>query len=320
MKITPLSSAVNSTIKEPTAYQLNLAQPENDKWYKGDQPTSREIYGRIYELNQRDPAKAKIAAEGFAQDRKKSSSPYYAPYEQITNKAVSNLNSYGIDTSVIDDDFYTKNSYLNDYLIYDGTTNAPSKPGKNATPQQLAAYEFYQVGKGREITSSAHKEWAALQEEIDYLTNSPMNYSDDEIYNKIYGDSFQSKYPTLYKMDQSLEPGNAILELNSPIEYSKDNVYTAIWRARNDGGTGNMAADTALSAAGKGNSWKDDPIISAKRDWNDKNTYKPYALGMTMEDAGAYFGVYEFTQDTIDELRKTINPNDKTSVSMFNKV
>ena len=307
-----------------SAYQQNLSQPVNDKWYAGDTPTTREIYGRIYDISQSDPETANMIATGFAQAQRDPSSPWYAPYSQATNQAVSNLQSMGFDTNNLSQEWVNANrGWIESNLIFSGTTNSPTKPGKKATADQLLAYQLYQWDKSENDTQKAEKEWTALQEEASYLANDKNhNYSSQDIINMIYGkdgENFSKKYPMLASLDSSLTQIGGIRELNRGINYSKDGLNTVIWRARNGGGTGNWDADMALSTR-EGNQWQDNPEISAKLNWNDEENYSPYSVGMTAGEEGRYFDVYEFTPEKIEELRSTLDTNDETAMKMFDNV
>ena len=162
-------------------------------------------------------------------------------------------------------------------------------------------------------TQKAEQEWAAVQEEINYWTNrTDLNLSDDEIYRKVHGDKFATKYPTLAKMD-----GDSIVNLNRVIGYSDDNMYTAIWRARNNGGTGDWRLDTAKSTVGQGNFWQDNPEITAKLNYNDPENFSPYEVGMTADDVGLYFGVSSLNRETLNEIGETPHWEDKTWSEMY---
>ena len=302
---------------QKSSYQQNLAQPvQNDNWYSGAIPTSREIYGRIYEINKTDPQMAGQIATGFAQAQKDPSSPWYAPYRQATNtEALGILSNYGIDVSNIDEQWFRDNSWAMQYQA----SNA-----KKASAEQRVAWAYNKVADAYGDTSSAKSELSALQEEIDYLANwEGKNYSDQQIKDMIYGadgSEFKKKYPTLAKMDASYDIGGSVLALNSGIDYSRDNIDTMLWRARNNGGTGNYEIDTALSVSGEGNAWVDDPAITEKLNWNNADTYSPFSTGMTLVEEGKYFGVYEFTPEIIEQLRETLDPNDATAMKMFDNV
>ena len=80
---TKFKNIVSTQAAQPkkTSYQQNVAQPiQTDKWYAGSAPTSREIYGRIYQIGQNDPQTASQIAAGFTQAQSDPSSPWYEPY------------------------------------------------------------------------------------------------------------------------------------------------------------------------------------------------------------------------------------------------
>ena len=299
-----------------TPYQQNMAQPtQTDKWYSGSMPTSREIYGRIWQIGQSDPQTAMTIADGFMKAQADPSSPWYAPYKQPTNDAVATMASYGVDVSHIDDQWFADNSWMMQY--------EPSN-AKKASKEQKMSYAFNQIANAYDNDKAVKNEFAALQDEINYLANwKERNYSDQQIKDMIYGSdgsAFAKKYPTLAKMDASMGIGGSLVKLNSGSDYSKDNVDTMIWRARNGGGSGNMDIDTVYSVSGEGNHYIEDPAISAKTNWNDSDNYSPFSTGMTLVEEGIYFDTYEFTPEKIEELRATLDPSDATAMSMFDNV
>lgn len=306
--------APRTTTVQQTAYQQNMAKPvQNNKWYAGDQPTSREMLGKIYDIYQQDKEYGQKLLNNFHLEQQNPGSHFYSAYSTATNSAVKNLASYGIDARGINDDWYAANPEWQSYLIFNGTTNTPSKPGKKATAQQKAAYEIYQLGKADADTKNMKTEWQAMQEELSYWAlRDDLNMSDDEIIDRVEKE-MQKKYPTLYRMEKSLEPGGALLELNEASDFSRDNMYGVIWAARNNGGAGSTEANTMLSAIGKGTTWTDNPQTRAKLDWNNAETYSPYEVSMTLNDAGLYFGVRFFNDDILNQIRQNIDENDETA-------
>jgi len=306
---------------EKTPYQQNVSQPVNDKWYKGSQPTTREAVGQLILATQQDKARGIQLQNDFQIRQQDPTSIFYAPYTQITNKYVTQLGDMGYDISNIDDDWFNATSGLDEYLQYNGTTNTPSSPGKKASANENAAYARFQVGKWQDQTTKAKTECAALQEEINFLaTWQDRNYSDDDIMEYIYGndgEKFKKKYPTLAAMDESMEPGKAILQFNEPIPYSKDWVYGNIWAARNDGGTGNYWQDMGRSALGEGNQWVENKDISARLDDSNPDTYAPYTVGSTTDDVLMYFNVPSYDKEWLNNNRP--DKNDQTAVDMWNK-
>lgn len=295
-------------------------QNNNEKWYKGDQPTMRETVGRLFEITLNDQATGSRYQNDFMSMLSDPTSMYYSPYLQSTNQALKELASYGIDTSNINDDWFKQYKWLENYYNY-GTTNTPTSPGKKASLNQKAAYAYWQVAKQNELTKSAQSEWQAAKDEAAYWANrADRNYSDDDIIGIVYKD-FAKKYPTLAKMDESIiEPGNALLELNSGINYSRDALYGTIWAARNGGGTGDFWQDMAHSAIGDRNVWHENADIIARLDSTNKNTYAPYTVGSTLDDAGLYYGKASFDRKWLEENRPDERTATKKEIDMWNKV
>lgn len=306
---------------QKTSYQQNLAKPvqQNTNWYKGAMPTTTEMYGRIAYISQYDANAARQIATGFAQAQQTVGSPWYNPYLQATNQAVGVLKSYGINPVDLTDEWFQQNTEWQNHLIYGNVTNTPQSPmnRKGATDQQKLAYSIYQYRYSMEQTKKAQEEAKALREEISYKANDPNhNWSDDEI---IRGIDWEKKYSTLAKAKESAAAGKP-MEFNDAIAFSDDDMRGWIWAARNNGGTGDGRADMAMYANGEGKGWTDNPELTAMWNWNDKNTYRPYKAGMTLDpEVGLYFGVYSFDQRTLEKLRRTIDQNDETSMEMYQK-
>ena len=303
---------------QKTAYQQNLSAPvqQNNKWYKGDFPTSMELYGRIYSLNKTDPAAAAQLNARFMQEQQTPGSNWYAPYNQATNQAVNVLQSYGIDTNMLTDEWFQNNTAWQQSLRFGNTTNTPLAPLKNATDDQIVAFNLYQYQYSEPTTKKAEQEWAALQQELTYkATRKDRNYSDDDIINSIDW----NKYQTLKAMNDGKTKG-AVTELNRAVNFSDDSMRGVLWAARNGGSSGNIMKDMAMYGLGEGNKWVEDPEMRAKLAWGNPETYSPYQVGMTLdEEVGMYFNVPYIDRQTLNHLRATIDDSDKTSMSMYNK-
>lgn len=269
-----------------------------EKWYAGDRPTSRELLGQIASISEYDMDKANDLYGQYKNLTVTPNNPFYNPYSMPTNKAVGNLAAMGIDTSKIDDDFYKNNAYLTNYLIRNGTTSTPTKPGVKASIQQKAAYEYYQLWNSEDATVKAEQQWADLQNELTYWAQrTDRNYSDDEIISRIDW----SKYDELDSMDKNkdIKPN----EYNRAIGYSRDAMYAVLWKARNPEYIGDLEPAMAFSYLGYGNQWQENPEI-AKKLIAGTDDYSPYSVGSTMEEQGLYFGVQEFNQQWIDDHAK----------------
>lgn len=304
------------TRSQPTAYQSNLYQPtQTNKWYSGDTPTELEVLGRIGKIYQQDQARGQKLMSDYRKLQSDPTSAFWNPYLNPTNRSVSNLASLGLDTSNLSDEWFEQNRWLRGHYLYNGTTNAPSKPGKDATPTQLAAYEYHQLEKAWDDTKNAQSEWAALQDELRYMATLPdRNYSDDDIVERIDW----KKYPTLAKMDSTRNAGEP-MELNSAIGYSRAALYGTIWAARNDGGSGDPLSDIIYSASGAGVQYKANPEIRDKLD-PESDKWSPFSVGSTMEDARLYFGVTEFNQKWLDEHKYILSGTDQHAIDMYQKV
>lgn len=296
--------------------QRLLAKVETDNsWYSGSTPTRSEAAARIYTISQTDPARARKLNQAFSQLQRDPSSQFYNPYGSATNKAIQELANLGVDMSGgITEDWLAKNSWLKAYYRTSGNSGTPLAPTKSSTPEQNAAYYYYQILKAQDTTNQAESEWKALQEEIGYWANrKDRNYSDDQIISKIDW----SKYKTLARMDDGAANG-VPLTLNSSIGYSQDALKGVIWAARN-GSTGNPLADSAKAVLGAGKTWQENKSISAKLDPSSR-AYSPYAVGSTLDDAALYFGVESFSKDWLENNRNILAGNDATAKKMYQTV
>ena len=295
-----------------SAYQQSLIRVDTSP---SRPKNTRSAMAELYALDQLDHEKAQTMRTAFQRLQATPGNAYYDPYSTATNKAVNNLASYGFDVSRIDDDFFAKNDYLRQYLIYDGTTNTPTKPGRKASAAQKAAYEYYQIWKAEDATKKAESQWQALQKDVSYwATAADRNYSDDDIINKIDW----SKYGELVSMKNNKD--FAPNEYNRAIGFSDDALYATIWAARNGltiGQDVSMEQAMAASALGEGRTWKYNPEIAPKLAAGT-DTYSPYEVGSTMEKQRQYFGVDSFDQKWIDDHRKEIlGGNDDTAKKYF---
>ena len=282
-------------------------------------PTVAQIYNRIGTIYQTDKERASKLLNDFRTLQQTPGSAYYWPYANPTNQAYYNMENLGYDMSNVDDDWFNTYKGLEGYYQFSGTTNTPSKPGKGATAEQTASYEYFQLGKANDATKSMKSEWEQLQNELAYWALDPYrNYTDDEIIGKVDW----KKYPTLKKMMDSVNnPGATILELNAGTDFSPAAMYGTIWAARNGGGTGNMETNIAMSAMGRGNQYVENPELRAKLDPDANNPdFAPYSVGSTMEEEGLYFNRASFNQKWLDENIWMLTSGSETDKKMYTNV
>ena len=305
--------------QQKTAYQQNVSSPVAQEWSVGMTPsTYGQALANVHNLLRTNPAAAKDAYTQLYMLRSQPGSQYYDNYARTTNKAVSNLNDLGFDTSVLNSEWFDNNYDWQNYLIYNGTTNTPSKPGKKASWEENVAYELFQYQKANKDTDAMNKEWAALQQELSYWANrKDLNLSDDEIIGKINW----KNYKTLENIDATRTSAQP-MELNTPVTYSQEAMRGAIWAARNGGSTGNSDMDIANYYLKSGNTYKANADVRAKRDITNKDTFS-YSAGMMgddLNDAGLYFDRATFDQQWIDDNRGILAGNDATAIKNYKAV
>ena len=157
----------NTFSNSKSNYQKNVQQPTTQV---SKPKTTRDVLNQINLLRQTDKASADEYTKKLFTSMQDPSSRFYNPYNQATNKAVNNLQNLGFDMSVIDDDWYNRNSWLKQYYVQTANTNGLSSTmtNKRASREQKAAYNYNQLWMAEENTKKAETEWAALQEELSY--------------------------------------------------------------------------------------------------------------------------------------------------------
>ena len=319
----PAGSSINmpiSSVKRSARQQLlsqdTAASQTQSTWFKGNQPTNKEIMARIYEIGKTDQKRGQELFDQYNTLKMDPTSELYSPYEAATNKAVNEISKLGIDVSGgVDRKWIEANKDLLSYARFTTTGTEPAAPTSKSSAAENAAYWYWKIAKAEERTEKAETEWKALQEEVSYWAGrSDRNLSDDEILNKIDW----SNYKTLVDMDEARSMGVPV-QLNRSVGYSKDNLYGVIWAARNGGGTGDAQLDSVQYALGRGNGWKLDQNIRDRMD-PTSGKYNPYSVGSTIDDAAEYFGVSEFDQAWLQQNRGLINSTDATAQRMYKKV
>lgn len=308
-----IAQAAASVAQKPkTAFQRITAKPDPEpKWYKGEQPTSSEILGRIYTIGSQDKERGRQLYSQWEAETKNPASPIYNPYTASTSRAAAELQALGLDTN--DKNFFENNAWLKNHYRF-GTGNSPLAPSSTSTKEQNAAYWYNKYAEDEATTRQAEAEWAALQEEIAYWAGrTDRNYSDAEILSKID----MGNYKTLARMDEAKAEGIP-LSLTRSVGYSQDALNGVIWGARN-GDNGDPAINSVRYALGQGKMYHQDDTISARL--NPKSDlYNPYAVGSTIDDAALYFGASYFDQKWLDENKAMRGSNDETERKNYAKV
>ena len=281
------------------------------------QRSSKDYLAKIGEIAQTDPQRAQTLYAKYQTLTQDPTSALYNPYQSPTNKAVYEIAKLGVDVSSgIDADWIARNKGLLAGARYTTTGMTPAAPTTKSSAAENAAYWYYQIAKNEDKTQRAELEWNALKEEIAFRANwSARNYSDQEILSMIDW----KKYPTLAEMDESKSMG-VPMSFNRAIGYTQDNLYGAIWAARNASeSSDNDTVNSIRYAKGMGIMYDIDEDARSLRDATSPN-YNPYKAGTTLDDAAAYFGVYEFNQEWLNENLWMRNSTDATMRNMYDKV
>lgn len=303
---------------QPTKRQQLMYQPKEDekkRWYKGEQPTPSEALAQIYRISKTDYKLGEQLFNSLKTFLADPSTPLYSPYSAPTNQAVKSLSELGYDMSGgVTKDWLTDNSALMGYYRT-GTSGAPLAPSNQSTAEQDAGYWFYKLLEAEDDTERAETEWEALQEEIRYwASRKDRNYSDDEVLGRIDW----KDYPTLAKMDEGRKKG-VPLALNRSVGYSQDALTGVLWAARNGQSTGNVLTDSVQYALGAGVQYRRNDDITARLD-PTSDSYNPYAVGSTIDDAALYFGVSDFSADWLTQNKQYMAGDDKTAAGFYQKV
>ena len=306
-------TVVAPSAKTATTSATTEMYGSNEKWWTGDTPTRSELEARAYTLYKDDDvalANAQTQIQGLYSTK---GSPWYNPYTSATNSAyIDNLTALGVDTSNIDDNFFTSNASYMPYLEM-SDSGTPKAPTKKSSKEAQIAYYVYQLQKDEDTTKKAESEWADMRKEIAYWTNKGL--SDDEILAKVNADG---KYTTLKKMDTQASLG-APLTLNRAVGYSSDAQKGVIWATRTGASSGDDFSDSVYYALGEGKGYTYDKTKAEQRDVTSPN-YNPYADGSTMDDVNMYFGQNSFNQQWLNDNKELLNGTDSTAQKNYIKV
>ena len=278
--INPNNRSMREVIDELARGRRQMARETNGNM--------RGTLGTIQAINEVDPNKADKLYSWLERRSADKSSRYYDAYKNPTNSAVSRLSGYGVDTSKVDDDWYKQNAWLKNHYNTSDYTNNPVKPGKRATNEEKAAYEYYQMMLAEEQTKKAEKEQAELENYLrQEATRQDRTMTDREIVEGINW----NKFPTLKKMREGAQIG-APIELNRAVSGSSDDfAYATLWRALNPDNKGSYEADLINSSMGYGNTFErqqeakrqkeqqDQAVMANTQMWRDATAHATYGPG-----------------------------------------
>ena len=313
---------VESLTKKETAQQ-------NNKWYAGDTPTWRESIGRAYQIAEMDRDRGQKAYNDLQYLKNDPNSRYYRYYASATNGAIKELENLGFDTRLLQQEGFFSDpataSFINNNLERSGTTNSPKSPTKKTSTNGRISYWLTQYQAAMEDTQNAKTEVEKITNKAKTLAGwKDRNYSDDEIMNIIYGkdgEQFRKDYPTLYRMQNRANEFKPV-ELNEAVDFTQDLLYGATWLGRNPeyDGKYDLEQAMAMSYMGKGDVWKEDPVISAKLN-PESNSFAPYSVGRTgLGDAALHFGTDRFDNNWLSANQHLVFDGTDEDKKYYNQV
>ena len=289
-----------------------LTVPAQEKWYSGTMPTGREALARIYTMTDDDEQRVALFDQYYAETAD-TASPFYNPYlSGGTSQAVAALREMGWDIQPEDltAEGLARMRQYGDYTNV-GVSGSPKAPSSKSSQAQDFAYWLYQLEDDVATSDKIDAEWSALQQEMDNKVK--LGLSDDEIISGIDW----SQYPTLRKMDEGIT-SRVPLQTARASTYSQDALYGVLWAARNDGGSGNLLADSVQYTLGNGNTYKPNAAAEAARDPGSQS-YMPYTRS-TIDDAAVYFGRTSFDEQWLEDNHHLLGSSDETARKMYLKV
>ena len=280
-----------------------------------DAPSEADMVARAFSLYGDDHLALDGVLRGIDTEVNTPGSPIYNPYRVPTNaQYIDQLGALGVDVSGgINDDFFAQNAELNRYLAPSATSGAPSKPGEKSTPQEQAAYAFYQLGKDEATTQKAEREWANMQKELRYW--SGRGVSDEDAIALV---DASSDYPTLTKMREAAKLG-APIPLNRAVGYSADAQRGVLWAARNGDESEDYFASAVRASMGEGKHYTADPERLARMDVASPD-YHPYLNGSTMHADNIRFGVNSYDKNWLNENKSLAGAMDADERNAYLRV
>lgn len=280
-----------------------------------DELTTPEVMTWISTLpqEQQQSAAAQFESEYLKNPASKRYDPYYTQYSN--NDSARQL--FGVDT--FDQTWIDANRGYASYLTFTNESyTTPKKPGKNASAQEQAAYQWWLIANTyEETTQAAESEYAQLradmQESIRSMRAAGKRLSADELMASIDW----SDYRTLSNLREASAAGNGRM-LNRPVQVGDESIRSMISAALR----GEDITDARDWVMGESQYMQSRPRTTRAamdegiRRWLEKQTdsgtksdvtsvdYDPYAgQGSNNQAARALFGVDTFDQAWIDANR-----------------
>lgn len=225
------------------------------------------------------------------------------PYNQATNpKMVEDFKKkYGLDVSVIDDDFWEKIGYDNytNLLQYTEGSLSPKQPYKGGKEAQFA-YDLWKLKESYDNTKAVLGEMDDIQKHVNFWVSRGL--SDDEIKNKID----LKGYKNLTRANYAFTDNDKIPEAyTQPIYWGNYTIDGMIWKARNNDTETDPFKAAVYASQGKGVRGRSDPLGVESRDPASKN-YHPYNHGMSNDNVAYNLGVNSITYDELMGMREEV--------------
>lgn len=223
--------------------------------------------------------------------------PYYTDYSN--NDAARAL--FGVNT--FDQKWIDENRGYANYLTFTAENyTSPKKPGKNASAQEKAAYEWWQIANTYEATTqAAESEYAQLRQEIQEMAQVARRAGDSLTTDEILAGIDWGEYKTLKNLREASAAGNGRY-LNRPVQVgdaSLRSMVNAALRGENVADARDFVYGESQYLRGAG---QRDALQEAYGAKIKKTAFAPASsdVGSNNQAARELFGVEVFDQDWIE--------------------
>ena len=214
-------SSIGKPFKEKTGWQYR----ENGTRKSFDELSTAEVLTWIGTLPENERAQT---ARQFETDYLKNPGstrydPYYTDYSN--NDEARQL--FGVNT--FDQSWIDKNRGYYNYLTFSGENySTPKKPGANATEEEKAAYQYWQIANTYEATTqSAEAEYDKLRQEVARRIETAKKAGDTVDADEIIGAIDWNEYKTLSDLREAAKIGNPRM-LNRPVQVGDSSIRSMV--------------------------------------------------------------------------------------------